>query len=242
MKLLKKALSMVNGFEPRIVLYLMLESPTLETSRSLSFTTMALRLTVQCTLQLKFIQVTGHDFKYNLSFLHKIIIKIAVITLPPLLHCLRNPLERLEGRIPGVVLVVQVVGNLHHVLHVVDQHLSEDYKVAVVRVLHFHGAPGIMTSSHHPPSHLHQSVSSTDIEELSLRAVRRLVDVDLRHAQFLQDPQLEVLHLSLGETVGLGDERDFFSLLLSRLQQISENQYGIRVEGFTGTVYYLMFL
>ena len=42
MWLLKKALSMVNGFDPMIVLYLMLEVPVLETSRPFSFKPMAL--------------------------------------------------------------------------------------------------------------------------------------------------------------------------------------------------------
>ena len=62
MKPLKKALSMVNGFEPVIVLYLMLESPALETSRPLSFTTMALRLTIESPIKIYFNR-TYHVFK-----------------------------------------------------------------------------------------------------------------------------------------------------------------------------------
>ena len=55
MKPRKKALSMVNGFVPMIVPYLMLESPSLETSLPLSFTTMMTpRLTMESAIKIYF--------------------------------------------------------------------------------------------------------------------------------------------------------------------------------------------
>ena len=98
-----------------------------------------------------------------------------------------------------------MVGHLLHVLHVGDQHGPQPGEVGVVRVLHLHGAPRIVTGSDHLASGLHQRVGSTDSEgkarpELShlnlvllvLVAVhvRQLVDPDARRPELLVPLQL----------------------------------------------------
>ena len=166
-------------------------------------------------------------YHYNLSHclaieLHdKIVIKITGgAAVSPLFQGRGLPLEGQQSCRPDTLVKV-VVSDLLQVAPEGGQEAPQMTEVAVLRVLHLHEAPGVLTAPDPLTPHLHHGVGTTHREgetlpELSqldfgllllAATIRQLVGPDARRMKLFQDPRLQFNGLLLGQRVRLGDDR-----------------------------------
>ena len=130
---------------------------------------------------------------------------------------------------------MNIVRNVLQVLHMSDQQGLQLAKVTVIRVVHLHHAPGVLTTPDGLPPDLHQGVGSTHGEGEAVPQLgnllpillvlvrvyfRELIDLDTSCLQLLQDPRLEFLDLPHGEAIRLGDDGDDVDLAAQLLHEL----------------------